>query len=414
MQIQAVKAKQAIFVGRQPILDRRRNEYAYELLFRSRLDNCYNGADHDASTLDIIANSFVEIGLDDLTAGQRAFINFTRELLLKRVAGLVPNDQLTVGILRNVEPDEPVLEACRELKDCGYTLAVDDFVLEMESSPLLDLADIVKVDFRGTSRDFRKRIAEQLTRRGILPLAEKVETDEEFQEALADGYQLFQGYFFAKPVVRHGVRMTGSRLAQIQMLQEINRPEVSVEQLENIIKHDVSMTYKLLRFINSAWFGLRREIKSIRHALTWLGTRQIRNWVALVTLRDMGAEKPPALILQGLTRAKMAEELGVASDQFFCGEANFFLLGMLSILDALLDLPMAQALEKLPLDRELRGALLGEPGMLGAILEAVVAYEAGDWKTFSAQAQRLGIDEMVVPAIFRQATHWANQVLIPF
>lgn len=200
-----------VFVVRQPIFHRAKNVHGYELLFRSGRENRYDGTDGDACTLDVIANSFATIGLDELTAGHRGFINFTRNLLLQDVVNLLPPDQVTVEVLENINPDEEVLAACRRLKDAGYTLALDDFVLTDPNHPLLDLADIVKIDFMATPREEQKRVVDVLNGRKIKALAEKVETDEEFRRAEADGYTYFQGYFFAKPSICEGKDRLGEQ-----------------------------------------------------------------------------------------------------------------------------------------------------------------------------------------------------------
>ena len=231
---------QSVFVARQPIFDRSLNTHSYELLFRTGLENCCPAGPGNSATQSVISNSFLEIGLDELTNGKRCFVNFTRDLLVTRAAMLLPPDLVTVEILEDVEPDAEVLRACRELKDAGYTLALDDYVLADRTSPFLELADIAKVDFLGTSPAQRELLAKELIARGIEPLAEKVETQEVLTQAKDCGYSYFQGYFFGKPGVRKGRALVGNSLAYLRLLEEVHRPELSYEAQTEGFFHKLS------------------------------------------------------------------------------------------------------------------------------------------------------------------------------
>jgi EAL and modified HD-GYP domain-containing signal transduction protein len=398
----------SVFVARQPIFHRAKNVHGYELLFRSGQENKYTGTDGDACTRDVIASSFVDIGLDELTGGARGFVNFTRNLLLSDVADLLPPDFVTVEILENVEPDDDVVQACKRLKDEGYTLALDDFVVADQGHPLLDLADIVKVDFMGTTPEERKRLAGYLSQRKIKPLAEKVETEDDFQQADADGYQYFQGYFFSKPIIHEGKSIAGNKLAYLRLLEQVNRPEMSLDQIEGVIKQDVTLTYKLLRFMNSVWFGLRYKVSSIKRALVMLGPKEIRKWFALVSLRQMSSDKPNELFLRGMLRARMGE--GVAPLTGMEKKASeIFLMGMFSVMDALLDAPMADIMEKLPLDDNVKGTLLGQTTPLSGVYDLITSYELGHWQDLTQHAETLKLDVGALPPVFGESLKWANQ-----
>ncbi len=347
----------AVFVARQPIFDRSKQVFGYELLFRSGLENFCNTDNPDESTVDVIANSFLVIGLDELTDGRRGFINFTRNLVLSGVPSMLPQEGVVIELLEDIEPDEEVIAACRKLQEDGYVLAMDDFILEHKDSPLIEYADIVKIDYCGTTPAQRKELCSDLLGQGVTLLAEKVETHEDFEEAMNLGFTYFQGYFFSKPTIQVGKEIPGNKLIQMQILNEINKPEVSHEKFEAIIKQDVSMTYKLLRFMNSAWFGFRAEISSIKHALVLLGPREFRKWVSLVALRNVADDKPPELVMRSITRAKVAEE--IASRTNLSSKASeLFLMGMFSFVDALTDMPIEEALAKLPISDDIRLALL--------------------------------------------------------
>lgn len=397
-----------VFVARQPIFDRAKEVFAYELLFRSGLENYYNALQPDRATVDVIANSFFVIGFDKLTGGKKGFINFTRDLLTQGVAELVPQDAVTVEILEDVPPDDEVLAACRKLKTAGYVLAMDDFVLAHQDSPLLDYADIVKVDFLQCTPEQRETICRDLLARKVTVLAEKVETVADFDQGLALGCSLFQGYFFSKPVVQTGRRISGNKLTYLHVLQEVNRPGISYDDLEAAIKQDLSLTYKLLRFMNSAWFGFRSEIVSIKHALVLLGPKEIKKWFSLIALSHLAGDKPHELVLRAIARAKAAERVGPLVD---LGEktSELFLMGMFSLIDALTDSSMSDVLAKLPLNQEIKNALLGTDGRMREVLELIVSYEAGDWGRFAAGAASLRVDEAVFPHLFRESLDWANE-----
>jgi EAL and modified HD-GYP domain-containing signal transduction protein len=399
-----------VFVARQPIFDSEQRVHGYELLFRSGRQNTYDGTDGDASTLDVISNSLLDIGFDTLTNGKRGFINFTRNLLLNGVARLLPPELTTLEILEDISPDQEVIDACRRLKETGYQFALDDCVLRMQDNPLLELADIVKVDFKGTDPAMRKEILADLRGRKIDVLAEKVETHEEFREAVDEGYTLFQGYFFSRPAVQSGKKLTGNKLAYLQLMEAVNRPELSYDDLERVIQQDISLTYRLLRFINSVWFSLRSEVTSIRHALVWLGPKEVRKWHALVSLRDAAADKPGELFLRSMTRAKMAEQVGILSTMRK-QSSDLFLMGMLSMLDAMMDMPMPEILNKLPLNEQLKMALLGQDCPFHRVLDVVVSYERGDWERFVKCAAYLGMEQSAMPSIFRNSLEWSNQAM---
>ena len=220
------------------------------------------------------------------------------------------------------------------------------------------------------------------------------------------GYSYFQGYFFSKPVIKEGKALSPTSMGYLRLLQEVHKPELSLTKLEETIKQDPSLAYRLLKFINSAWFGLRTEIESIRHALVWLGPPQIRKWFALVSLRGMAAGKPNELMIQALTRARMAEELADAAGmpEKAC---DLFLMGMFSVLDALLDQAMTEILEKLPISPQIKSALLGDSGPFRNVYDLVLAFEQGQWLAFSACAAGLGVPEETVQTVFTKAASWA-------
>jgi len=316
----------AVFVARQPIFDRAQHVYGYELLFRQGVSHALDWHG-DTATSVVVTNSFSLIGIEALTSGKRAFINFTRNLLLRQIATTLPVDMVAVEVLEDVEPDSLIVEACRKLKERGYMIVLDDFVNDPRWAPLVRLADIIKIDFLNTPVANRERVPRELSKLNIKFLAEKVETKEDFQMALDFGYHYIQGYFFSKPETISVQDIPGYKLNYLYTLYEINQPQVNFDTLEAVILREVSLSYKLLRFINSAFFNLRHRIKTVRHALMLLGTEEIRKWASLVALSGMGADKPDELAVVSAMRGKFFELLALE-----CGMENhrtdIYLMGL--------------------------------------------------------------------------------------
>ncbi len=400
-----------LFIARQPIFTKKQSVYGYELLFRSGSANVFSHGDPDQASARVIVDSLFQLGLPTLTGRKRAFINFTRDLLVWGCGSLLPRDQAVIEVLETVTPDRETLTACRRLKQAGYLLALDDFDGTNGREPLVALADILKVDFRETQQAKRQAMVRQYAPRGIRLLAEKVETPEDFHSAVSDGYTYFQGYFFSKPVMLTGTRAPESRLTYVALLQEVLRPEVSPRRVAAVIERDVTLTYKLLKFINSPFFGFRRRIASILDALMLLGEREIRRWASVIGLACLGAEKPAELVTEAAIRAHFCESL--AGDAGLMEQADhLFLIGLLSLLDAILDRPLRQLLDELPIVEAVKGALLGQPGPLRDVRDCVLAYVRGEWAELASIMQRLHLSEEHVPSRYREAVAWAQQVLV--
>jgi EAL and modified HD-GYP domain-containing signal transduction protein len=290
-----------IYVARQPIFNRNQKVIGYELLHRSGLTNSYDGTDGTEASLAVISNTYLFLSQRIVTPPAQTFINLTRDLLLNGVAGLLPNKSTVIEILEDIEPDETLLKACRELKKAGYTLALDDYTIHNEAQKsLLELADIVKVDFLQSTREESQAIIQKFANGHGKFLAEKVETLDEFKSALSMGYSFFQGYFFSKPIIVPGKSIPGYKLNYMRMLQETNKRELDFRALERIIKQDMTLCYTLLKYINSAYFGFRDEVTSLLSAIVLLGEKEIRRWASLVLFTLMGVDKPPEVVLRSL------------------------------------------------------------------------------------------------------------------
>lgn len=398
-----------VFVGRQPIFDRQQRVFGYELLFRAGTDNRFTGIDGDAATAKVISNSAAVVGLSTLTGGKPAFINITRRFLLEGLYEVLPPSQIVVELLENVEPDREVVEACRRVKQSGYLLALDDFVYQPGYERLLDLADIVKIDFCITNAQSRRTLIQQVTRRNLCLLAEKVETHADHQEAQRLGYCFFQGYFFEKPQVIVGRDIPAYKRTYLSFLQEVNRPDLNFDHLEGTVKQDVAVTTKLLRYLNSASFGLSNRISSVKQALVLLGQGPLRKWASLAALACMADDKPDELVVALLVRARACEQIG-RSLGLRDRELDLFMMGLLSGMDALIDRRLDELLIEMPVAFDVKAALMGSSTMLGCILRLVLACERGLVVERDKLLEQLALPAEEVGQVYASAVAWADRV----
>lgn len=400
------------FVARQPIFDRSRQLYGYELLFRSAVEQTrFDSSDGTEATTQVLANSLLSIGLENIVGDKKAFVNFNRDLLLGDSAKVLPPHILVVEVLETVASDAEVLAACRSLQKLGYAIALDDFVMD-EGDPLVGIANIIKVDLRVTSRRTQEDLLQHCRPRGIALLAEKVETHEEFEWARHAGFDYFQGYFFARPTVMHARSIPSSNLSCLRLLSEMRYPELRFSDLAKIIDRDVSLSYKLLRYANSARFNFRFEVREIVHALAVMGDQGIRHWVALATLPVLSENKPDELITHSAVRARFCELVAQAAGSADTGSA--FLMGLFSLLDTLLSMPLADALGQLSLSPAISGALLNgasEDDRFQCTYQLVLHYERADWPEVLRLSEKLGVKAGVISQSYADAVLWARQGL---
>ena len=396
------------FIARQPILDNRESVYGYELLFRAADEPFYRGDDQELASASVISDSLFLYGLDELTNGARAFINCTRDTLVKGLAALLPRERVVLEVLETIEPDDEVVAAWRSLKQDGYMLALDDFQ-GAKQAVLTELADILKVDVLATPEREQREMFQDYRPKGVVFLAEKVEKRAQFHAAVNRGYTYFQGYFFCKPEIVSAHDIAPAKLACFRLLQAVAQREMDLQEVEEIIKHDVAFSYKLLRYLNSAKFAFVARVISIRHAVMLLGQEELRKWIALVSVATLGEGKPPILVDTVLMRAAFCEllaaPLGVEKRRF-----EYFFLGLLSGIDAILGRSLRDILAEVPIAEDVRGALLGEPNPLRDVLQAVLDYEQGDWAGFSALAKKLAVREEAFVAMYLKALRWRREL----
>lgn len=398
-----------LFVARQPIFDRDQNVIAYELLFRSATGGPVADTEFDRAALKVIRDIFFVFGLDQLTSGKKAFINLSRNALIEGNVTIFPPEKTVVEILETIEPDEEVIDACQALKQGGYKIALDDFIYRQEMEPLIQLADYIKIDFKQTVGEERKRMLDYFAGNGVQLVAEKVETHDEFHNAFDLGYPYFQGFFICEPEIVSSKDIPGFKLNYLRFLREVNKPELDLAKLEEIIKQDVSLSYKLLRYLNSAWFGWRNEVASIKSALVKLGEKPTKKWASMVAYSNIAEDKPSELLLTSLMRARFCELVGPEA-RMKGKELDLFLMGMFSLIDALMDRPMNQVLQELSVSDDVKSALLGDDSPLNKVYRLVLAYERGDWDDMLAHSSELGIERTRIPELYTEAVEWADQI----
>jgi c-di-GMP-related signal transduction protein len=404
-----------VLVARQAIFDRDRRVHGYELLFRSQAgQNEFDGTEGGLATRLVLANSLLVIGLENLIGNKRAFVNFGRGPLLQGWHSPLPPANTVIELLENVEADDEVIEACQELRKQGYLLALDDFVFRTGCERLLQVADIVKIEVQSTPRPEQKVLVRSCRARGMRTLAEKVETHEEFEWAREAGYDYFQGYFFARPVIVRGRQIPAAKVHCLRLLQESQRPELDFDRLETLILEDVSISYQLLRYVNSPLFAVSNRIRSIRQALLFFGENELRKWIALATLTRTAEDKPGELILHSLVRARFCEALAQTAKKSV--DQSAFLMGLFSLLDALVDRPIGEALAEMNLAPEIAAVLSGqapEGDSLGRVYDLARAYEVADWTRAEEIARELSIPTGSLGEAYCAAAGWARQVLEP-
>ena len=396
------------FIARQPIFDEKLRLFAYELLFRAGGDkNVFQPRPEASST--VIVDSMMLFDLQILTGHAKAFINVDQSALQYRAPRLLPPDRVIIEILETVVPTPEVVQLCRDLCSCGYILALDDFIDHPKWEPLIHLAKFIKVDFRSSDSDTRRSMVQRFRGRGIHLVAEKVETQNELNEARSLGYTYFQGYFFCKPSMISQRDIPGNKLNYVRLLEAVSSTEFSQETVENLLKQDPALVYKLLRYLNSPLLGLRSEVRSVRHAMTMLGEDEFRRWVSIVAIVAMASDKPPELIRTALTRAFFCEQISLPVGMAPVS-SDLFLMGLLSVTDAILDRPIDHVLASLPVSTDLRTALCGGSNRYRDIYETLLTYERGDWTALASTASRLGVIENQVPDCYQSAAARASSL----
>jgi EAL and modified HD-GYP domain-containing signal transduction protein len=399
-----------VLVGRQPILDTHNKTVAYELLFRSGTENRFDGTDGSVASTAVIANSFLTIGCNRVLGAKLGFINFTRTLLVEGHGMILPKDHVVIEVLEDVEADDEVVEACRKLKEAGYSLALDDVGAADARFALQPYSEYVKLDWMALADGSRAPLCEYFRERGLRLLAEKVETKEDFEAALACGCELFQGFYFARPEILSARQVPSSKMACLRLLSEIQKSDLNFDSIETLVRPDVGLTQKLLFFVNSAAFPRRGRIGSLTQALVYLGEGNVRQWVTLAALPKMASGKPAELVTASLIRARFCELASeLARPQLRA--SSCFLVGLLSLLDAMVGRPLDELVEELGLETQVADAILGRnrgDGCLHSLLNLAVALERSDYGAALQCAASSGIALAPAGEMHLEAMTWAD------
>lgn len=365
-----------IYIGRQPIYDRKLQLIGYELLFRDSNENRAVISDATLATSEVIVNSCLEIGMNRLVGDRLAYLNIPRDFIVNHAQIALPHQNVVIEVLEDVTGDADVLEGLADLKSKGYVIALDDFVLNSDNSALIGFADLIKVDIRAHNASSLTVAVKELRKYQTRLLAEKVETEEEFQHCLELGFDEFQGYFLSKPQIVQGRKIAKNKLNLLKLMATLQNPEVSVDEQETVISRDVALSYSLLRYINSAAFGLSKKVSSVRQAVMYLGYQNIRKWATILTLSQMN-DCPTPLLLTSMIRAHLCESIAA---ELNCKQKDAcFTTGLFSALDAITKTPMDEILANLPLSQDITAALAKHEGDIGKILELSLNWEQSAW-----------------------------------
>jgi c-di-GMP-related signal transduction protein len=405
-----------VFVARQPIFNENEETIAYELLYRNNQENIFPNINGDRATADVIINSFLNIGIDQLSGGRPCFINFTETLLKLKVPTYFPPREIVVEILETVQPSPEIIAICRELRQLGYKVALDDFVFDKEDPycrELMKQADYIKVDMLATSEKKREEIELIARLLDIKLLAEKVETRADYEEAKVRGYALFQGYFFSKPIILSTYDVPVYFHSYYEVIQSLEMSEPSIEKISQLIEQDISLSYKLLKLINSPAYRPKQKIHSIRQAIILLGLIEIQRWIYVLAIRDMtGTVKQMSdeVIKLCLTRAKMCE---LISTRTFPDElpSSYFLAGMFSLMESIIGQPIENILKDMPLQDDICDALKGRDNTLKKVLDLVVAIERAEWENAIKHGLDIGLSQSEINQYYADSCQWAEGLL---
>ncbi|MGG6449224.1 EAL and HDOD domain-containing protein [Pseudobacillus badius] len=403
--------KMDVYVARQPIFNREEQTVAYELLYRNKEGKhpgkSING---DEATIEVLSNSILTIGVDQISRGKKLYVNFTENLLLQDFPIFLPSNKLVIELLEQIEANAEVEAACQQLKAKGYTLALDDFLLSDSNKELIKYADIIKVDFLDTTKAERKRMKEELAHFPLTWLAEKVETREQLQEALDEGFDLFQGFFFARPTIVSAKSIPQFSGHYFVILDEMMGSEPDILKIAHLIESDLSLSYKLLKLLNRTAFIQRQKVKTIHQAIMLIGLEELRKWFFFIMISSSGSACPEEVVHISLVRAKTLELLAL---HHFREEppSLFFLLGMLSMIDALINQPMDKLLQDLPIDERIKQALLFKEGTLFQLLRLITAAERGHWGAVSEISRTLQVEESALYTCYQNALEWADSMI---
>lgn len=405
-----------VFVGRQAIYTKSKDIFAYELLYRNNKENRFPVINGEIATTDVIINSFINIGIEELSYGKPCFINFTEKLLQLKLPTYFQPNEIVVEILETVKLTKELVEICKDLKQKGYQIALDDFVLHKDNPftySLLEIADIIKVDFRNTPLETRRGIEDIALRYHVKLLAEKIETIEEYEIAENTGYEYFQGYFFSKPVILTTRVVPEYFQNYFEIFNHLSHSEPDIELITKLIEQDLSLTYKLLKLINSPSFRPVSKINSINQAVVRLGFNELKKWLYILSIRgndEFKSEWAREMFITSMIRAKMCEQIAIHNHQSK-ESSSYFLTGMFSLMDVILEMSMDEILSLMPLQENICEALKGIRNKMKDALDLIIAIEKGDIENVSYWCKEFQIEERIVLVFYHEAIKWTNHLI---
>ncbi len=399
-------------VASQPIFNMKTEIFGYELLYRSGKDSKgYDATDHNMATKDVIVTAFSDIGIETITAGKKAFVNFTQDLILNETPLLLSNNILIVELLENIEPNEEVIKACLKLKDKGYLIALDDFEFREDLLPLLDIVDIVKIDFlNNTEEQIRKNVKKIRSRFRKVLLAEKVESYEAVEFAKSLGCTLFQGFFYSKPRLSKSKYIDTQKISKLLLLRSIANEDVSFIELAEIIKRDVVLSYRLLNIVNSAYYGLSYSVTGILHALTILGLNEIKKWISFILISDVKDNKPNELVRAALIRSMFMEKISIVLKDRKRRE-EYFMVGLFSMSEAIMDSPLEVILSQTHLSETISNTLITGQGKLADILQIIIHIEKAEWDEIEPYMEKYNLSMNSINKCYIEAMKDANKIM---
>ncbi|MEE4363251.1 MAG: HDOD domain-containing protein [Desulfotignum sp.] len=401
-----------IFVARQPVFTARKKVFGYELLFRTGLENVFPEIDGDSATAGVLANTFFSFGLDKMLAGRPGLINFTASLLRQKTPLLFPENHIIIEVLEDVSPDPDIIAALDLFKKKGYRIALDDFVYDEKFESMMARSSMIKFDLIATPLESLVPVIKDIQNRFPMTLlAEKVETHAQFDQAKEMGFELFQGYFFSKPEILSSRDLSADQITKIKLINAAAKAELDLDELEALIKKNISVSFKLLKFINSAYFSRSVAIDTIHDAMVVLGSDALKKFINIVVAADLNEDKPNELIRSSVIRARMCEHFAGMTKTGFTPD-EMFTMGLFSRMDAILDMPMADILKQITLSDKFKDALLGRDKIFQRILALVTCFERGRWdhKVYTQlQGSRI-IDRM--PGFYQDALAMADAFFV--
>ena len=396
-----------IFVARQPIFNRQQDVIAYELLYRESERNAFSGnVASDVATSILLTNTYVNFGIDNLIGDQKAFVNFDKLLIMNDVPQLLNKDNVVIELLEDIVPDPAFMKKLEQLKEMGYTLAIDDVIQDYPHKELIEIADIIKVEFMGQPKEAIENICRLWKPRGKLLLAEKVETIEDFNWAKSMGFDFFQGYFFSKPILVSSKVTQGNKVSYLRLMNAMSTEEPDYKQISQLIEVDAGITYKLLKLVNSR-FSKKNAIKTIQHALAMLGINAMKKWVSLAMMQQLSSDDSSEIMTSSMVRSTMLEAIAVHSSLKSRAE-DVTLMGVLSMLNVVMKKPMEELLKDLPVAEDIKIALTGGQSPLTPAYKLCTAYEKGQFSSLDDLASSIGYDPNQLPRDYVNAIKWAD------